>query len=49
MTNIFEQALSIASPQYIKSIEFNNDKLDIFLDFHKGSTFADIHLVNENA
>lgn len=39
---IFEQALGLTSPWYIKSIEFSkeNKRLDINIDFVKGSTFA---------
>ncbi len=38
---IFKAALSIEEPWYIAKIEFNKDdkQLDIFMDFHKGSTF----------
>jgi hypothetical protein len=42
-TELFEQALHISSPWFIKSIDFNADKkrLDIHVDFKRGSTFAD--------
>ena len=38
---IFEQALNLTSPWYIKNIEFSaeNKKLDIHIDFEKGSCF----------
>lgn len=41
MKNLFEQALSLTKPWYIKSLEFDADKkqLDIFIDFRKGSKF----------
>ena len=40
-TNIFEKALAIQSPWYVKDIQFNVDakRLDIYIDFTKGSTF----------
>jgi transposase len=43
LTELFEQALHISSPWFIKSIDFNADKkrLDIHVDFKRGSTFAD--------
>ena len=39
---IFEQALNLSSPWYIKNIEFSveNKKLDIHIDFKKGSSFS---------
>lgn len=41
MNNIFAQALNINEPWYIKSIEFDYPKkrLDILIDFKKGTTF----------
>jgi hypothetical protein len=38
-----DDALHISSPWFIKSIDFNADKkrLDIHVDFKRGSTFAD--------
>jgi transposase len=43
MTELFQQALHINAPWFIKSVDFNADKkrLDIDIDFKKGSTFAD--------
>jgi transposase len=43
MTELFQQALHINSPWHIKSIDFNAGKkrLDIHIDFKRGSTFAD--------
>jgi transposase len=43
MTELFQQALHIHAPWLIKSIDFSTDKkrLDIYIDFKKGSTFAD--------
>ncbi|MCK5267591.1 MAG: ISL3 family transposase [Spirochaetes bacterium] len=43
MTELFQQALHIHAPWLIKSIDFNSDKkrLDIYIDFKKGSTFVD--------
>jgi transposase len=40
-TKLFEMALNIESPFYIKEIEFNIDhkRLDIYIDFKRGSTF----------
>ncbi len=40
---LFSQALGIVSPWYIKSVNFDsaNKKLDIEVDFKKGSTFED--------
>ena len=39
--DIFEQALNITGPWYIKDIDFNPEskRLDIYIDFHKGSVF----------
>ena len=39
---IFEKALNLSSPWYIKNIEFSaeNKKLDIHIDFKKGSSFS---------
>ena len=41
MNTIFEAALSINKPWYIKDIEFDPDKkrLDLYVDFKRGSTF----------
>jgi transposase len=41
MNTIFEAALSINKPWYIKDFEFDPDKkrLDLYVDFRKGSTF----------
>jgi transposase len=41
MKNIFEQALAINKPWYVKSIDFDVDKkqLDIYIDFKKGFKF----------
>lgn len=43
MTDLFQQALHINAPWLIKSVDFNADRkrLDIYIDFKKGSTFAD--------
>ena len=40
-TQIFEAALSIKSPWYIKDVQFDvaSKKLDIYIDFKRGSTF----------
>ena len=40
--NLFEAALNIHSPWYIKSAEFSEEKgrLDIYIDFKKGATFS---------
>ena len=40
-TKIFESALHIQEPWYIKDIQFNldNKRLDIHVDFYKGSVF----------
>lgn len=39
--NIFEKALHIEKPWFIKKVIFNEEskRLDIYVDFHKGSTF----------
>ncbi len=39
--NLFEQALGISKPWYIKNIEFSEreKRLDIYIDFAKGSSF----------
>ena len=41
MQNIFEQALNLEAPWYIKSLDFDypNRRLDIDIDFRKGSEF----------
>ena len=41
MNTIFEVALSINKPWYIKDIESDPDKkrLDLYVDFKRGSTF----------
>jgi transposase len=38
---LFEQALHINDPWFIKDIEFdvNSKRLDVHIDFHKGSVF----------
>ncbi|NOR70955.1 MAG: hypothetical protein GQ532_14880 [Methylomarinum sp.] len=43
MTELFQQALHIDSPWFIKSIDFNANKkrLDIYIDFKRGSRFSD--------
>lgn len=43
MNELFQQALHINTPWMIKSIDFNAEKkrLDIQIDFKRGSTFAD--------
>jgi hypothetical protein len=43
MTELFQQALHINTPWLIKSIDFNAEekRLDIQIDFKRGSTFAD--------
>ena len=40
-TDIFEQALNLKPPFYIKDLNFCavNKRLDIHIDFHKGSRF----------
>jgi hypothetical protein len=42
-TELFQQALHINAPWLIKSIDFNAEekRLDIQIDFKRGSTFAD--------
>lgn len=43
MEELFQQALGIESPWFIKSIEFEaaNKRLDIHVDFKRGATFSD--------
>ena len=43
MKELFQQALGIESPWFIKSIEFEaaNKRLDIHVDFKRGATFSD--------
>lgn len=45
-TNLFELALNINEPWFVKNINFdvNNKRLDIYIDFKKGSSF---HYENE--
>ncbi|MCD5416091.1 hypothetical protein LR032_03175 [Candidatus Bipolaricaulota bacterium] len=42
MNNLFEKALSINPPWFVKEIRFDErqKKLDIFIDFQRGATFA---------
>lgn len=51
MTELFQQALHINAPWLIKSVDFNADKkrLDIYIDFKKGSTFADPDAASDSA
>jgi len=51
MTKLFQQALHINAPWFIKSIDFNADKkrLDIYIDFKKGSTFVDPDATSDSA
>ncbi len=41
MNNLFGTALNVKTPWYVKDIEFSEEKkrLDIYIDFKKGSTF----------
>ena len=41
-TKIFEAALAIQSPWYLKEVQFDvaKKRLDIFIDFKRGSTFS---------
>ena len=43
MNNIFERALNLEKPWYIKEVKFNEKEkqLDIYIDFEKGATFSD--------
>ena len=51
MTELFQQALHINAPWLIKSIDFSVDKkrLDIYIDFKKGSTFVDPDATSSSA
>jgi len=51
MTELFQQALHINAPWLIKSVDFNADKkrLDIYIDFKKGSTFVDPDETSDSA
>ena len=44
MEELFQQALGIESPWFIKSLEFDSEKkrLDIYVDFKRGATFSDV-------
>jgi transposase len=44
MEELFQQALGIESPWFIKSVEFKAEtkRLDIYIDFSRGSTFSDV-------
>jgi len=48
--NLFELALNITAPWFVENIEFSNEdkKLDIYIDFKKGSTFSYIDKDNDN-
>ena len=39
---LFQQALNITEPQYIKDLQFDNEnkRLDIYIDFKRGSSFS---------
>jgi len=41
MPKLFQEALNINAPWFIKSIEFDPEKkhLDIYIDFKRGATF----------
>ena len=41
-TTLFEAALSVKAPWYIKNIKFDAgaQRLDIYIDFKRGSTFS---------
>ncbi len=43
MNKVFQKALGIESPWYIKEIEFqaSSNRLDVYIDFIKGSKFMD--------
>jgi hypothetical protein len=43
MKNIYGQALGVSDLWYIESLKYDkdNNKLDIFLNFYKGSSFTD--------
>ncbi len=43
MEELFQKALGIESPWFVKSIEFEaaNKRLDIHVDFKRGATFSD--------
>jgi transposase len=45
INNIFEQALNIQEPWFIKSVDFDSsiNRLNIFIDFKRGSTFKFIN------
>ena len=51
ITELFQQALNINTPWFIKSVDFNADKkqLDIHVDFKRGTTFADPEASGETA
>ena len=51
MTELFQQALHINAPWLIKSVDFNADKkrLDIYIDFKKGSAFVDPSATSDSA
>lgn len=42
MQELFQMALNVTNPWYIKDLEFDSEakRLDIYLDFQKGSTFT---------
>jgi len=44
MENIFKAALNLSEPWYIESIKFDGDnkRLDIYIDFRRGTKFQDI-------
>jgi len=51
MTELFQHALHINAPWLIKSVDFNADKkrLDIYIDFKKGSAFVDPSATSDSA
>ena len=46
MQELFEKALGIEEPWYVKSLQFDPDakRLDISIDFHKGAAFTYVDL-----
>ena len=42
MQELFEMALNVTEPWYIKDVKFDSEvkRLDIYLDFKKGSVFT---------
>ena len=47
MQNLFKTALGVNSPWFIKGFDFENSRLNIHIDFKRGSKFYDEDIDNK--